>query len=251
MKGIKYYTRKAHRYLGLFIGIQFLFWAVGGLYFSWTNIDEIHGDHLVNFRDKGVTVQNELLSPDKALEIANINRSEIENLILVTVFNENYYRVTIEDSYKLVNAKTGKVRDLLSKEEAVNYAKDIFKPNNDVSNVHYVTKDNMSEHLQYRGGPLPAWAVYFDHVSESVLYFSAEKATFERIRSQNWRIFDFLFMLHILDFDQRDNFNNVLLRGFSILSLITIFSGFLLFYQSSKTIRKTKKKFFKKNKVIS
>ena len=37
--------RKVHRFLGIFIGIQFLFWTVSGLYFSWTNIDEIHGDH--------------------------------------------------------------------------------------------------------------------------------------------------------------------------------------------------------------
>ena len=37
--------RKAHRFLGVFIGIQFLFWTISGLYFSWTDIDEIHGDH--------------------------------------------------------------------------------------------------------------------------------------------------------------------------------------------------------------
>jgi Uncharacterized iron-regulated membrane protein len=36
--------RKVHRYLGLFLGIQFLFWTISGLYFSWTNLDEIHGD---------------------------------------------------------------------------------------------------------------------------------------------------------------------------------------------------------------
>ena len=38
-------VRKTHRYLGLIIGIQFLAWTISGLYFSWTNIDEIHGDH--------------------------------------------------------------------------------------------------------------------------------------------------------------------------------------------------------------
>lgn len=37
--------RKTHRFLGIFIGIQFLFWTISGLYFSWTDIDKIHGDH--------------------------------------------------------------------------------------------------------------------------------------------------------------------------------------------------------------
>lgn len=37
--------RKTHRFLGVFIGLQFLFWTISGLYFSWTDINEIHGDH--------------------------------------------------------------------------------------------------------------------------------------------------------------------------------------------------------------
>ena len=37
--------RKTHRFLGVFIGIQFLFWTISGLYFSWTDIDDVHGDH--------------------------------------------------------------------------------------------------------------------------------------------------------------------------------------------------------------
>ena len=39
--------RKIHRYLGLIIGIQFLIWTISGLYFSWTNLDEIHGDQFM------------------------------------------------------------------------------------------------------------------------------------------------------------------------------------------------------------
>ncbi len=38
------FIRLLHRYLGIILGIQFLFWTISGLYFSWTNIDEIHGD---------------------------------------------------------------------------------------------------------------------------------------------------------------------------------------------------------------
>ena len=40
------FIRKTHRYLGLFIGIQFLGWTISGIYFSWNNIDNVHGDHL-------------------------------------------------------------------------------------------------------------------------------------------------------------------------------------------------------------
>ncbi len=46
-----------------------------------------------------------------------------------------------------------------------------------------------------------------------------------------------------MDFDGRDNINNYLLRGFSVLGIITILSGFLLFFVSSRFLKKL---FFKK-----
>ena len=38
------WVRKTHRVLGLFLGVQFLMWTISGLYFSWSDIDQIHGD---------------------------------------------------------------------------------------------------------------------------------------------------------------------------------------------------------------
>ena len=59
--------RKAHRYLGLFIGIQFLMWTISGLYFSWTDIDEIHGDYFKKY------------VPERASFKNLISTSELEN----------------------------------------------------------------------------------------------------------------------------------------------------------------------------
>ena len=50
--------RKTHRYLGIFLGVQFLFWTSSGLYFSWTNIDNIHGDQFRNLEYKPKSFQN-------------------------------------------------------------------------------------------------------------------------------------------------------------------------------------------------
>ena len=41
----QYYLRRLHRFMGVTIGIQFLLWTIGGLYFSWSDMDEIHGDY--------------------------------------------------------------------------------------------------------------------------------------------------------------------------------------------------------------
>jgi len=238
MKSSQYYVRKTHRYLGLFIGIQFLLWTVGGLYFSWTNIDHIHGDHLINFPNTKINVTDSLITPNKAVSITGLNPKKVTGISLANVLGKTVYRIYADSTLVMVNAKTGKLRPPLNKMEATNFAKQIFKQNIDVKSVVYVTKENAMEHYQYRGGPLPAWAVSFKHPSNSVIYISAKLGRFEKIRNGQWRLFDWLWMLHVMDYDTRDNLNNWILRGFSILGLLTILSGFTLFYQSSRTIRK-------------
>ena len=85
--------RTAHRYLGLFLGIQFLFWTISGLYFSWTDLDEIHGDH---FRKSYIKKEYEnLLSPSK------INFSDgIKSLELREIADTPYYWI---NENKLIN----------------------------------------------------------------------------------------------------------------------------------------------------
>ena len=65
--------RKIHRYLGIFIGLQFIMWTVSGLYFSWTDIDQIHGDNFRNLNYKPKSF-NKLISPSKL----NIVSGDIE-----------------------------------------------------------------------------------------------------------------------------------------------------------------------------
>jgi len=242
MKSPQYYVRKTHRYMGLFIGIQFFIWTIGGLYFGWTNIDHIHGDHLVNFPDTKISVTDSLLSPNEVVKRAGFDQEKVSRMHLAKVLGKTVYRIYTDSSLVMVNAKTGQLRPPLRKDEAVNFAKQIFKPNNDVVKVAYVTKQNIKDHYQYRENPLPAWAVTFKHPSKSVIYISANLGRFEKIRNGQWRLFDWLWMLHVMDYNTRDNINNWILRSFSILGLLTILSGFTLFYQSSKTLRRLKKK---------
>jgi hypothetical protein len=55
---------------------------------------------------------------------------------------------------------------------------------------------------------------------------------------RDWRWFDFLWMTHTMDYQTRDDFNTLLLRSFSLLGLITVLSGFVLWGVSSPTIRR-------------
>jgi uncharacterized iron-regulated membrane protein len=67
---------------------------------------------------------------------------------------------------------------------------------------------------------------------------ASELGTVQKFRNDKWRVFDFLWMLHTMDYNGRDNFGNILLRAFSIFGLVTVLSGFLLYFTSSKRFRK-------------
>lgn len=250
-KSRHYYIRRAHRYLGVLLGIQFLLWTVGGLYFSWSNMDEIHGD--LQRRNAPLLSSNiTLVSPSVALDtIRKVHRIDsVVSIQLIEILGKPYYQIrcisVIHNETKhthdmmainhLADAVTGKLRGPLSKEEAVEMARTRFVGQPNVEAVEYLTSAN--GHHEYRESPLPAYAITFQHVSKTTVYVSTELGTVEKFRNYKWRVFDFLWMMHTMDYQGRDNISNWMLRAFSIFGLVTVLSGFILFFISTKPGKK-------------
>ncbi|WP_350290005.1 PepSY domain-containing protein [uncultured Croceitalea sp.] len=223
--------RKTHRYLGLFLGIQFLLWTISGLYFSWTNIDEIHGDHFKQLPPSSPSFSN-LLGTSGIKDIATI-----ASLELLVIADRPYY--WINDSV-LVDAQTGKKRSEITSEEALKVASRYIKPDLKVNGIKKI--DSIGPHHEYRGRPLPAYEISYNSTENIKAYVALENGAFQTIRHRNWRWFDFLWMTHTMDYQGRDNFNTLVLRVFSLMGLITVLSGFCLWFVSSPTIRKRLKK---------
>ena len=221
--------RKTHRYLGLFIGLQFILWTVSGLYFSWTDLDEIHGDQFRQDVDH-LAFEN-LISPsalDSTLKIKSIALREIDK--------KPYYWV---NSNQLYNAKTGAFKRGISEEEALHIAAQNLIKDLKVSNIEKV--EAVDAHHEYREKLLPAYVISYEGQEAVRAYVSIKDGAFQTVRHRDWRWFDFLWMTHTMDYEGRDDINNWLLRAFSILGLITVLSGFVLWYVSSPTLRKWKK----------
>jgi hypothetical protein len=221
--------RKTHRYLGLIIGIQFLAWTISGLYFSWTDLDEIHGDQFLNLEMEPKGYSN-LISLDSLSK-------NIEKINLVSIGKTPYYWI---NESKLYDAKTGLRKSQISEEEALTVVQDHMIPGLEVEKIELIKETN--SHHEYRGRPLPAYAIHFKHPDLLVAYVDASSGIFQRVRHQSWRWFDFLWMSHTMDYQGRDDFNNLLLRIFSLFGVFTVLSGFTLWGTSSPTLRKLGKK---------
>ena len=253
-KSKHYYIRTTHRWLGVILGIQFLLWTIGGLYFSWSNIDEIHGD----FQKKNAPLLSSdisLVSPTEVLETIKKNHpiDSVVSIQLIEIMGRPFYQLrcisgihsltnrehAVQSMNHLANAETGKLRGPLTKQEAVEIAKMRFNGISSVKSVDYLTSTN--GHHEYRESPLPAYAITFEHPTNTTIYIASELGTIQKFRNNKWRIFDFLWMMHTMDYESRDQIGNWLLRIFSIFGLVTILSGFLLFFISNKRMRLIKK----------
>lgn len=85
---------------------------------------------------------------------------------------------------------------------------------------------------EYRGKDLPIYKVTAldikgDYVN---IYQDVYSGDIIALRTQSWNIWDFMWGLHIMDWVERDNINNIFLKFFSFLALITSISGILLFF---------------------
>ncbi len=243
-RSTSYNVRRIHRWLGLFIGVQFVLWTAGGLYFSWTDLDEVHGDHLQRPKPH-LRADAALVSPSVVLERLRAAGpvDSLATLELIRVLDAPVYRVAyftrvegkVVRRVRLADATTGALRPVVGREEAVRMARAAFVYSDaGIRRVEYLAPGSVGGHHEYREQPLPAWAVAFDHPSGATAYVAAETGTVVRVRNDKWRIFDFFWMLHTMDYQGRDDFNNLLLRAFSVLGLVTVASGFLLFWLTSR-----------------
>jgi hypothetical protein len=140
----------------------------------------------------------------------------------------------------LFNAKTGQLKDGISPDEAISIVKKRMAPSLKRKNIELITA--VDKHHEYREKPLPAYMIEFEHPETIKAYVSKNDGRFITIRHESWRWFDFLWMIHTMDYESRDNFNTFVLRAFSLFGLITVISGFVLWFISSPTVRKFIKK---------
>ena len=219
--------RKTHRYLGLFLGVQFLFWTISGLYFSWTDIDEIHGDQFKNLEYEPKAFY-QLISPSE-LNVSN----GVQTIELRDINNLPYYWV---NKKQLFNAIDGSLKTKITKEEALYIAKLNVKGGFEVASIEQINE--VGKHHEYREKRLPAYVISYKTDEALKAYVSINDGNFQTLRHRAWRWFDFLWMTHTMDYEGRDNFNTIILRAFSLLGLITVLSGFLLWFTSSSSVRK-------------
>lgn len=216
-------SRKFHKWLMLFLGIQFLIWSISGTYMVIFDIDYIHGDSLVVNHQTKLNA-NKITYPLSTLRLKYPSAKDIEVGLLI---NQEVYRFTQLDEKIIVNASNGDKLSPLSENDAINAAKHYYNGTGDVAKTELITQNPPIE-LSRRA--LPAWRVNFDDFGNPSIYVSAQTGKLVSKRHEFWRIFDLMFSLHVMDYEEEDP-SNQLLFWFVLFSIIaSIFGGILSYF---------------------
>jgi uncharacterized iron-regulated membrane protein len=92
---------------------------------------------------------------------------------------------------------------------------------------------------EIRGRDLPLWKVGFSVPESLNLYIEPWTGELVARRTARWRVFDFLWMLHIMDFEARDDFNTPLLQIAAFLGLVIALSGLALWAVTTRLWRRS------------
>lgn len=216
---------KIHKWIGLIVGIQVVLWIAGGLYMTWYPIEVVRGEH--NMRDVEPLTLNETKGFIPVSEaIAAAGGARITGLELGHFLGAPVYRLErAEGSWLMVDALSGDILSPISEGKALALAIADFKGEAKPEGANWLTEKN----LEYRGD-LPVWQVYLNDEEDTRLYVSPVLGRVVARRTETWRIFDFFWMLHIMDYKERTNFNNPLVIIASIVGLVAAVSGVLLIY---------------------
>lgn len=79
-----------------------------------------------------------------------------------------------------------------------------------------------------RSRRLPVWCVELDHPRHPRIYLDAVTGDVVARRNSWWRVYDFFYMLHLMDYTERERIHHPLLSIAAALAVLTSLSGVAL-----------------------
>jgi uncharacterized iron-regulated membrane protein len=226
-------VRRLHKWFALIAGVQILIWSLSGLYMTVVDLDIIHGDHLVT---KSQTVKlNDLSVVPISPSILN-QFTPIKSIELKSYFGAPVYEIqSLNKQLHIVDAHTGTLKSALDKQQISNIAASIYAGDAKVRKVEKLP--NYPSEIGARDQDV--WLVQYDDLVNSSLYFHPLTGKLLSKRTDLWRTFDFLWILHIMEYAKSDGYEGYLFRIFSTSSfLLAIFGAWLLIYRLRAEVSK-------------
>ena len=218
-----------HIWLGWLVGVPILMWTVTGLVMVARPIETVRGDHL------RADSEAEVLPGDLDL-IARIGPdADVVSVLQKMDHGEPIAIFTMRDgTQRRYSLATGTTEDIVMRDRALAVvARDIRGGERVVSADFYAADDPPFDFRR----PVPSWQVALEDGTH--VYVNAQTGEIAAVRTRWWRVFDFMWGLHIMDLSEREDTSHPVLILFAALGVIGSLLGCLLMFRRRKARVKT------------
>ena len=218
-----------HIWLGWIIAIPLLLWTVSGLVMVAKPIEEVRGNHLV----KDVTETPLPRDTQIAVSLPADGTKLVRSVTTQIERGETVTRIAYLDGTSDRFRADGSRMAPLSEIEARMIVAERIVGGEAVVDANRFDADAVP--FDFRR-PEPVWQVALEDGTH--VYVGTETGEIEAVRTRWWRVFDFMWGLHIMDLQTREDTSHPLLILFAALALLgTLLGSILLFRRRKARVR--------------
>ena len=211
-----------HIWLGWLVGFPILMWTVTGLIMVVKPIEEVRGNHLRIETDEAA------LPPDTRIAVA-LPRETTGPVRSVSTRVERDEVVTrieyLDGEVERFRADGTRMAPYSEVEARLLVAESIRGGDRVVSATRFDAEDAPFEFRR----PEPVWQVALEDGSH--VYVGTRTGEIEAVRTRWWRVFDFVWGLHIMDLQTREDTSHPVLILFAALGVIGSLFGCVLMFR--------------------
>lgn len=208
-----------HIWLGWLVGVPLLLWTFTGLWMVARPIEEVRGTEL---RSEAAT-----LSALPATALPKLDGRPVEKLELVRRIDQPVWIVRFAGGdARAADPATGAMLPRIDAPLARSIADAALRDPGQVTGVRAFAA--VDAPLEFRAGRSSWQVTYADGLH---VYVDALTGEVLAVRSNQWRWFDLMWGLHIMDLQSREDTHHPLLIGFAVLAFAGTLMGTILLFR--------------------
>jgi hypothetical protein len=213
---VRHTLRRWHIWLGWLVGVPMLFWTLSGVVMVWKPIEEVRGSELLR---EPAPVRLAFRPIPPATEGLALERLSLEP----RAAGPRWVIEARGAPVRLADPLTGRLLPPLGPAEAAREVTSRYKGSATVTAITRTSADAPPLDLRR---PLAAWQVRMSDGTH--FYVDAGSGEVIARRTRWWRFYDWMWGLHIMDLDTREDTHNPWLVGFGLAALVTTVLALLL-----------------------
>lgn len=215
-----------HIWLGWLVGLPLLLWTLSGFFMVLKPIEEVRGEDL-RIERPVLPVRVAINDGRTATMIreGRIFNQRGRSILLATFTDGSVARLDLEseNQRRLPPVDAGEARSIVAAQ---------IRGGNAVTGLHLFEADHAPLDLRK---PVAAWQVTL--ADGTHVYVGRYTGEIEAIRTRWWRAFDFMWGLHILDLETREDTHHFFLVVFAGLALVGTVMGCTLMFRKRRRQR--------------